>query len=163
MTNKNKELKDLNKNDFNEKDKKTNICIYPYSKNTTIDNENMEVNNILDNIKNKLDNIKNKTIYSKGSENKFNIHYINEYANKSLRVKYRKNKINTNLSNYCKKDHKTNSGFKEIKFELINLPKKYLFSKKLRKVIRPFSAYKANSSLLNIKNNNKNSINLFNL
>ena len=157
ITNKNKTSNEYKNIDYDEKNVNKNKFIDPYTKYTNIYNENQKANNSNNfneniNNKNNTTNSATQTINPNESSNN-NYIYISEYEKKSLRPHNSQIILNKKLSHIKNYNKYKNCNYKEIKFEMIDLPKN-MFLKKQEKMIRPFSASKINSINLNNQNNN---------
>lgn len=159
LTNKNKKV------NFNFKDKDikinlNNICIQSYSnihyEKNKMHNYILGRNFSIDINKNNTDNSGIQTINVFNNESKNKICYNNikelEYNNLREQNQKKQNIFNNKYSNSNSLPYKDkNIKYKEIKFEKIKKPKKYIFLQKQKKRIRLFSANKINSSFLNLQ------------
>ena len=154
ITNKNKNIKKIN---FFDSDKKSNAYIYPY---TNINNENFKTNdyNYIINRNFPIDISKINTANSATQtiDNKNNFCNTNEIVDKSLKDKNKRKIVNNKYINNRHSGKENYFNYKEIKFEMIKIPKKNIFSKKNKMIRRPFSASKTYSSFFNKNNNNIN-------
>ena len=162
ITNKNKDFKKMNYNEA-ESDRNKNAFMHQYT--TNIINENNKTNNTnsitnrnisYDIFKNNTANSATQTInINDNNNNNYFFYYTNEIDDKSSK----------DLNKYINLNNRNNrlscKNYSELKFDIVQLPKKNIFLKKFEKKRRPFSATKTNSSFLNKKNNN-NIINKFN-
>ena len=166
ITNKNKISNESDGFGFDKKNRIINKFKPPFSKCIINYNENKKsdsYNNCNENINNKNNTINSatQTINENKSNNIHYLQYINEYEQKSLRHQNSQIILNKKLSNINKYNQHKNYNYKEIKFEMIDLPKNN-FLKNQEKMIRPFSASKLNKLNLNIQNNNDFNYNSFN-
>lgn len=162
LTNKNRISKKINNFNLDDLDNKSNAYIQPYSNinNEDLTNKYFSIKNFsIDNNNNNKSNTANSATQTMSVNSGLNNKYyynnnIYEFGDKSFREQNRQNILNSNNNNNLSFKGK-NYSCKEIKFEMMQFPKKKIFLKKNEKMIRPFSASKIDSSSsLNCKNNN---------